>query len=120
MGLYYIRENQWFSIDDQSSRKSACPGDPNPTIGFHSFLAWLQCGTEVFRVFAKGKGDGATITDQDTLMFYVPIGKEYVQFLNDKVATDKCPFVVSGNQVPPSNDAFDHCVNEGVEITIFD
>ena len=66
------------------------------------------------------KGNGAVITDQDTLNFYFPAAHTYVQFLNDKIQTSKCLLNYSGQQGPPNNHAVDVCYLEAVEITIRD
>ena len=116
MGLYNPHYNVWFSMAGHTSRKSSCPGTPNPTTGFHDSQAWFHCGEEVFRVYAEGRIDGETITDQDTLMFYVPCGKTYVSFRIDNVITNPCPSHKSGNQLPPNSDAFDFCGLETVEM----
>ena len=115
VGLYYPREGRWFSIYNGIGHKEPCPGNPTATYGFHSRSSWSCCGGEVFQVFAKGKGHGAIITDQDTLAFYYPCGRKFVSFQARQVLLSSCI-----NSCPPSSAHFDRCIAETVEITIFD
>ena len=120
MALYNLREGNWFSVYGGRGKKSPCPGTFNEQHGFESLEKWFDCGGEVFQVFAKGKGYGETITDQDTLSFYYPLDRTYVKFLSDQVVVSQCMLDKSGFKRPPSNEAFDRCLSDSVEITIFD
>ena len=120
VALYYPRESNWFSVFTGRGQKSPCPGTFNEQHGFVRFEKWFECGGEVFQVFAKGKGYGETITDQDTLSFYYPLGRTYVKFLIDQVVASQCMLEKSDNKRPPSNEAFDRCLSDSVEITISD
>ena len=120
MGLYYPRERLWFSLFENYGRKLPCPGLPTQQFGFYHPDSWKHCGAEVFQIYAKGKGIGAVITDQDTLNFYFPVAHTYVQFRNDKILTSKCLLNFSSQQRPPNNHAVDVCYLEAVEITIRD
>ena len=95
--------------------KEPCPGNPTVTYGFHSSSSWYWCGGEVFQVFAKGKANGATITDQDTLAFFYPCGYKFVSFQANQMLLSSCI-----NSCPPSSAHFDRCTAETVEITILD
>ena len=120
VGLYFPRGSNWFSALAGRGHRANCPGTFNQEYGFTSLEKWFECGGEVFQVFAKGKGYGETITDQDTLSFYYTLDRTYVQFLTDKVVTSQCMLEKSDFTQPPSNEAFDRCFNDSVEITISD
>ena len=79
------------------------------------YSSWSWCGGEVFQVFAKGKANGATITDQDTLAFFYPCGYKFVSFQANQMLLSVCI-----NSCPPSSAHFDRCTAETVEITILD
>ena len=115
VGLYYPREGRWFSIWNGRGHKEPCPGSPSTTYGFQASDKWYWCGGEVFQVFAKGKANGAHITDQDTLAFYYPCGHKFVSFQPGQMVLSGCM-----NSCPPSYTHFDRCVSESVEITIYD
>jgi hypothetical protein len=120
VGLYFPRGSNWFSASNGGGHRANCPGTFNEEYGFESLEKWFECGGEVFQVFAKGKGYGETITDQDTLSFYYTVDRTYVQFLTDTVVTSQCMLEKSGNKRPPSDEAFDKCLSDSVEITIAD
>ena len=118
VGLYY-RSNTWFSMTGSRGQRSYCPGTINPRYGFNNCGKWYSCGGEVFQVYAKGKGIGATITDQDTIALYYPCGNTYVQFLSYGQYGSTCLLNKSALSRPPRDAAFDQCKGDSVEITIF-
>ena len=118
VGLHYIRENRWFSMFQSYGRKLTCPGSPSATYGFQNFQKWLMCGSEVFRVYAKGKPYRAPITDQDTISLFFPSGKQHVVFRTNGVVLSRCMLERSGYSQTPSNRAYDECKYMSVEITI--
>ena len=120
VGLFYPRENVWFSMWGNFGHKLPCPGPPNTQFGFASRTNWGKCAGEALQIFAKGKRLGQTITDQDTIAFHYPHGRTYVQILPDRVGVSSCLIDKSGGRLPPSNDAFDQCKFSSVEITIYD
>lgn len=115
VGLYYPRENSWFSMWQGWGRKLTCPGKPSTNLGFQDQERWYRCPGEVFRVYAEGKPEGAEINDQDTLSLYYPFSQKYVAFKITEVALDGCPVKRSK---PPSDQAFDECKYMSVDITI--
>ena len=121
VGLFYPRENKWFSMYQNRGHKQTCPGStPTVEFGFHRQDSWYYCGAEVFQVFAKGKANGVPITDQDLLTFYFPAAYSVVKFLPDQVITSSCMIDQSSHALPPTVNAYDQCKWESVEITIFD
>ena len=38
--------------------------------GFETSEKWYQCGEEVFRIYAKGKGVGWRVREGNDVMFY--------------------------------------------------
>lgn len=120
VGLYYANEQKWFSMYQGKGNKQSCPGLPNIDYGFHLEDSWRYCGAEVFQIYAKGKFLGETITDQDTITLYYPVGKANVLFLPDEVTLSTCMLERSNHLYPPTDIAFDQCNNESVEITIYD
>ena len=121
VGLYYPRERKWFSMWEGYGRKLTCPGAPSQEYGFEDEDRWYLCGGEVFRVYAKGKSIGDTITDQDTLSFYYyTVDIKNVRFLPNGINLSECMLDLSDRKRPPSNHAFDQCKYESVEITIYD
>jgi hypothetical protein len=120
VGLYYKREGKWFSMLNGKGLKSTCPGSPNSQSGFSELEKWFICGGEVFQIYAKGKGLGAEIKDQDAITLYVPLTTRNVKFLQQEDIYSTCIMEKSGYNRPPSNEAFDQCPSESVEITIYD
>lgn len=118
VGLYY-RSNTWFSMKNKVGQRSYCPGRINSYYGFNSYAKWCTCGAEIFQVYAKGKGIGAIITNQDTIALYYPCGRTFVQFQNTGQCGSTCMLQKSGYSRPPSNAAFDQCKGDSVELTIF-
>lgn len=118
VGLYYPHGKQWFSMFNGRGHKQGCPGKPSTTLGFERIRNWLHCSAEVFQVYAKGKPEGAEITDQDTISLYYPNSRNNVVFKTDEIVLDTCMMKKSGDSRPPSNHAFDVCTNMAVEITI--
>ena len=118
VGLYYPRENKWFSMFQGRGRRLTCPGNPSNTYGFQDFRRWFLCGSEVFRVYAKGKPIGAKITDQDTIALYYPTGIQHVVFMTNQVILNRCMLQRSGYSPLPNNRGFDECKYMSVDITI--
>ena len=121
VGLYYPRQNVWFSMWRGYGRKLPCPGLPTLQYGFQLGSRWGDCLGEKLKIYAKGKGIGATITDQDTIAIYYPHQKTFVRAtVNQGVTTSKCLLQKSGGRLPPSNAAFDKCNFDALEVTIHD
>ena len=118
VGLYYPRENRWFSMLHGYGRKITCPGSPCSRYGFQTFHRWFTCAAEVFRVYAKGKRYGARIIDQDQISLYYPQGIQHVVFSTNGATLNRCMLVRSGYSQIPSNRAYDECKYMSVEITI--
>ena len=119
VGLYIPRVLQWFSLFQNYGHKGSCPGIPSLHTGFQSAAFWQKCAAEVFQIYAKGKPNGAIITDQDTLMFYVPFAHTFVQFRRDKILTSDCLLLLSRQRRPPINEAVDLCPLETVKTKLF-
>ena len=64
-----------------------------------------------------GKRIGDTITDQDNIALFFPIKQTYVSFLPTEHILSSCMVERSNNIRPPTNDAFDMCPYDSVEIT---
>ena len=120
VGLYYPRENKWFSMFQGFGRLLTCPGNPSTAHGFQDFQKWFQCGAEVFQIYAKGKPIRATITDQDTISLYYPTDIRNVVFGTNGAALSQCMLEKSSFSLPPNNQAFDECKYMSVDITIRD
>lgn len=99
-----------------------CPGSPNAAYGFKSYRSWFTCPTEVFQVYAKGKGIGATIRNGDTIALYHPgvTTNGYVRFYSSAVRLSQCMVQQSKYVRPPSTTAFGQCRWDSVQINIYD
>ena len=122
VGLFYTHGSRWVSMLGGTAHKSSCPGtSTSPQFGFENFARWFQCSGEVFQVYAKGKAIGQPIIDQDTISFYYPLETTFLTFNNDRrVSTARCMLDRSAFSRPPTNDAFDQCKYDSVEISILD
>ena len=118
VGIYYPREQNWFSVWQGYGRKSNCPGRPNSSTGFTSRNKHFECVGEVLRVYAKGKSVGKRIKDGDTLAFYYPFGKGSVEFNPSSTGVGNC--LMPTSILRPSNEAsFNKCKSETVTLKIF-
>ena len=117
VGLYYPRENRWFSMWHRNGRKEACPGNPGH-YGFQDFNRWFWCGGEVFVVYAEGKAIGQPINDQDTISLYYPCGRQFVVFHPHRCSLSPCMLHRNNNRLPPNEAGYDQCTLDSVEITI--
>jgi hypothetical protein len=121
IGLHYsYGRPSWFSLKNCVGQKSVCPGTPS-VFGFKTCPLWHTCQTEVFQIYAKGKGLGARITNKDIVALYHPgvTASGFVQFLSSKVRLSQCLLQKSGNCRPPSVSAFHRCKADTVQINIF-
>ena len=121
IGLHYsYGRPSWFSLKNNVGQKSVCPGTPS-VFGFKTCPLWHTCQTEVFQIYAKGKGLGARITNKDIVALYHPgvTASGFVQFLSSKVRLSQCLLQKSGNCRPPSVSAFHRCKADTVQINIF-
>ena len=121
VGLYYPEEGNWFAVTNGVGQKSSCPGAPTMNDGFSSYGKWVECGDSAFQVYAKGKVTGEKITDKDILAFYHPglTEKTYVEFLSNSIGTSTCLRDAANNIRPPPSSAYDNCVDNTVQLTIY-
>ena len=113
VGLYYPRESgKWFGCPGSSCSKKTCPGYPTTVNGFATQDKWLQCWGEVFRIYAKGKGNYAVINSCDDISLYYVYGKSWVA--QEPGNTDKRTCL--GNTRPPAYSTYDGCAWETLRI----
>ena len=118
VGIYYPREQNWFSMWEGYGRKSDCPGRPNMRHGFEGENHHIKCWGEVFRVYAKGKRNGVRIKDGDTLAFYYVFRESMVEFNPSSTELGNC--LMPTSILRPSNEAsFNNCKSETVTLKIF-
>ena len=118
VGIYYPREQEWFSMWEGYGRKSDCPGRPNVGHGFEGENHHIKCWGEVFRVYAKGKRNGVRIKDGDTLAFYYVFRERMVEVNPSGTELGQCLLSTISNS--QSNDgAFNNCKSETVTLKIF-
>ena len=117
MGIYHVNGRKWLSMPFGKITTGSCPGQPTTQFGFSSFTNWFRCGYEVFQIYAMGKRIGDTITDQDNIALFFPTKQTYVSFLPTEHILSSCMVKRSNNIRPPTNDAFDMCPYDSVEIT---
>lgn len=71
VGLYSPPNRKWFSMYQGSGHKQSCPGSPRYWwSGFSSYSHWFYCGSEVFRIYARGRGPGQEIRSGDTISLH--------------------------------------------------
>ena len=82
--------------------------------GFATAEKWFQCGGEVFRIYAKGKGVGQRVREGDDVMFYYvqQPGRWVSQASTQRTRKRTCP----GFAKPPSNSKYDRCRAEVFKI----
>ena len=121
VALYYNRDSKWFSMINGKGQRSDCHGSPTAKTGFSACGKWTECGSSVFRVYAKGKAIGATITDQDSIALLHPAsdGNTFVHFLEESVVVSKCLLENSNNTLPSHRNAWNLCKEDVVEVTIY-
>ena len=110
VAIYFPRARKWFSMyRNRGHLQSQCPGLPNRIYGFHRADSWIYCGAEVFRIYAEGKKNGQIIQDQDTIILYYPVGKQYLKLGAGIPILQSCPGIH-----PP----YDKCPGEVFEIRL--
>ena len=111
VGLYFPRQGAWFSMVGGKGHYGRCPGVPTKDYGFANWRLWCQCFGEVFRIYARGKSNGAVITNHDHIMLYYMHAKKWVGFFNPPDFRT-CP----GTKFPPPPDRYDVCWGEVAEM----
>ena len=104
-----------FSMTNGVGQKSNCP----VAIGE---CTWYKCSNEVFQIYAKGKGIGEAIMNEDIVaLYHSSVSRNgFVQFLSNRVGLSQCPLQMSGYVRPPSEAAFNYCEGDSAEIKIYD
>ena len=113
VGLYYPRQGgTWIGCAGSTCAKASCPGYPSTTHGFATQDNWYRCWGEVFRIYAKNKGLGATInSDDDVAFFYIQEQLWMALGYNSMV---KYPCL--GTSRPPPLSNYDGCAYETFQI----
>ena len=113
VGLYYPAGNRWFGCAHSNCGKYDCPGSPTTQYGFSSQEKWYRCGGEVFRIYARNKGVGASIhAGDDIMLYFVEHGRWVSQISNENAKKRTCP----GSSRPPPAHKFDVCSGEVFKI----
>ena len=112
IGLYYPRQRgNWFSMAGGKGHKATCPGLPTIAHGFSNNNKWYHCYGEVFKIYARGKRNGAVITDHDDITLCYIRARKWVGFFNPPDFRT-CP----GTKLPPPPDRYDVCWGEIAEL----
>ena len=109
VGLHYPHESgRWLGCPGSNCFKAACPGHPTTTYGFASQEHWYWCFGEVFKVYAKGKSNGAIINAGDDIMLYYLQQQLWVDLDDGDAQKSSCV----GTIRPPPFSKFDVCSSE--------
>ena len=108
VGLYFPNESgKWLGCREDNCAKHTCPGQPTTAHGFASQEHWYRCCGEVFKIYSKGKSDGALINDRDDIMLYYLHDELWVAQGDGDRDTIKLP--CAGTTRPPPLSKFDVC-----------
>ena len=109
VGVYYPREaGHWLGCSGNTCPKSSCPGQNTTAHGFASEEHWYTCCSEVFKIYASGKANGAAINSGDDIMLYsLDLGRWVAQDAGDATTT-----TCAGTTRPPPAGKFDECHQE--------
>ena len=110
VGLYYPQQSgTWLGCPGDQCAKATCPGIPSFQYGFASQELWYRCWGEVFKIYARGKGNGDVInSDDDVTFYYLQQGLWLAQ--GDGPHTSKQPCL--GLTRPPPLNNYDGCAWE--------
>ena len=113
VGIYYPREGNWLSLNLGFGHKHPCPGHPSHAHGFSGPEKWTKCWGEVFEIYARGKGMGATISSHDHVTIFYRQDRKWVGLVGDHhVDLRTCP----GSVCPPPDHIYDKCWGEIFEL----
>ena len=107
VGLRY-GGNLWLGCPGSTCGLSACPGYASTSYGFHSADLWYRCWGEVFRIYARGKGLGATVNSNDDISLYYIQGDSWVVQVYHQTHKSPC----TGTARPPPFSFYDICYGE--------
>ncbi len=108
VGLYFPRSKQWLSCGGNKCNKQGCPGHPNIHYGFSHRSKWNNCVGEVFRIYVKGKSNGAVVNSDDDISLYY--ARQRVWVSQGYHLTEKR--VCLGKSLPPPALKYDGCAHE--------
>jgi len=110
VAFYFPAAQKWFSMyQNQGHLQIDCPGNPTMEYGFHREDSWEHCGAEIFRIHAEGKKSGQIIQNQDIIILYYPVGKQYLKLGAGIPILHSCPGIHS---------LYDKCPGEVFEIRL--
>ena len=95
----------WLGCNWLSCYTASCPGQPTTAHGFATQEHWYRCWGEVFKIYAKGKSDGAIINDRDDIMLYYLQEQLWVAQGDGDTKKFPCP----GSTRPPPLSKYDFC-----------
>ena len=110
VGIYYpLESGRWLDCSSDNCAKGTCPGTPTTAHGFATHEHWFTCWQSVFKIYAKGKSNGAIINEYDDISIYYLQDSQWVALGYDQ-NTVKLPCL--GTTRPPVLNSYDHCAFE--------